>query len=52
MKNRSVKNEIIPVVLPGEKNPIKEDNGPRDDTNPEKLGKLKPAFDKKYGPGD
>jgi acetyl-CoA acyltransferase len=49
MKNGAIKREIIPVVPQGENQAITEDNGPREDTNPEKLSKLRPAFDKEYG---
>ena len=43
------KQEIVPVVVPGKDKAIVSDNGPRKDTALDKLGKLKGAFDKKYG---
>ena len=49
MGNGALKNEIVPIVLPGKGKPVIEDNGPRKDATVEKLGKLKPAFDRKYG---
>jgi acetyl-CoA C-acetyltransferase/acetyl-CoA acyltransferase len=39
--------EICPVYVNG--NAITEDNGPRADTSPAALGKLKPVFDRRYG---
>lgn len=48
-KNGIVKRELIPVVVPGRDKPIEFDNGPREDASLEKLGKLKGAFDRKYG---
>jgi acetyl-CoA C-acetyltransferase/acetyl-CoA acyltransferase len=39
--------EICPVYVNG--NAIIEDNGPRADTSMAALGKLKPAFDRRYG---
>ncbi|HNY66273.1 MAG TPA: acetyl-CoA C-acyltransferase [Deltaproteobacteria bacterium] len=44
-----LKKEIVPVVVPGKHKAIEHDNGPREDATPEKLGKLKGAFDRKYG---
>jgi acetyl-CoA C-acetyltransferase len=42
------KAEILPVQVPGKGGPttVANDEGPRKDTNPEALGKLKPAFKK------
>jgi acetyl-CoA C-acetyltransferase len=42
------KDEILPVQVPGKGGPttIAADEGPRKDTSPELLGKLKPAFKK------
>jgi acetyl-CoA C-acetyltransferase len=42
------KSEIVPVEVPGKGGPtvIQTDEGPRKDTSPEALGKLKPAFQK------
>ena len=44
-----LKREIVPVVVPGKDKAIERDNGPRADITLEKLGKLKSAFDRKYG---
>jgi acetyl-CoA acetyltransferase family protein len=44
-----MKQEIVPVVVPGKDRPIEKDNGPRADVSVEKLGKLRGAFDRKYG---
>lgn len=41
--------EVVPVTLPPTFLPIARDNGPRGDTSLEKMGKLKPAFDPRYG---
>ncbi|MBI9090825.1 MAG: thiolase family protein [Desulfobacterium sp.] len=41
--------DIVPVVLNGNSEPVVRDNGPRKDANFAKLSTLKPAFDKKYG---
>jgi acetyl-CoA C-acetyltransferase len=38
------KAEIVPIVVPAEKSSIENDEGPREDSTVEKLGKLKPAF--------
>jgi acetyl-CoA C-acetyltransferase len=42
------KNEILPVQVPGKGGPttVSADEGPRKDTSPEMLAKLKPAFKK------
>jgi acetyl-CoA acetyltransferase family protein len=48
-KKGILKKEIVPVVVPGKDKVIEHDNGPREDASPEKLGKLRGAFDKKYG---
>jgi len=40
--------EVVEVTLPPKFKPVKQDNGIRV-SNPEKLAKLKPAFDKKHG---
>ncbi len=47
--NPQVKKEIVPVVVPGKGALVTEDNGPREDTTMERAGKLKGAFDRKYG---
>ena len=41
--------EVCQVALPPKFAPIKRDNGIRGDSTTEKLLKLRPAFDKKYG---
>lgn len=41
--------EMTPVALPPKFTPIDRDNGVRGDTTPEKIAKLRPAFDKKHG---
>jgi len=41
--------EIVPVVVPGKERAIVSDNGPRKEATMEKIGKLKGAFDRKYG---
>jgi acetyl-CoA C-acetyltransferase len=38
------KPEILPLVVPAEKGNVDADEGPREDSTPEKLAKLKPAF--------
>jgi len=38
------KTEIVPIVVPAEKSTIENDEGPREDSTVEKLGRLKPAF--------
>lgn len=44
-----LKDEVVPVVVPGKDRAIVVDNGPRADASIEKLAKVKAAFDKKYG---
>lgn len=44
-----LKKEIVPVVVPGKDRAIEKDNGPRAGLSMEKIGALKPSFDKKYG---
>ena len=44
-----LKDEIIPVVVPGTDKAVMTDNGPRADATIEKLGKARPAFDRRYG---
>jgi len=36
--------EMLPLVVPAEKSSIDADEGPREDSTPERLSKLKPAF--------
>ncbi|HUR39248.1 MAG TPA: acetyl-CoA C-acetyltransferase [Planctomycetota bacterium] len=38
------KAEIVPILVPAEKSSIENDEGPREDSTVEKLGRLKPAF--------
>ena len=38
------KKETLPVVVPAEKKTVDADEGPREDSTPAKLAKLKPAF--------
>lgn len=45
----SLKDEIVPVVVPGKDKAIVNDNGPRKETTMDKISKLKGSFDKKYG---
>jgi acetyl-CoA acyltransferase len=49
IKNGKMRKEIVPVVVPGTGKAITEDNGPRSDATLEKMEKIKPAFEKKYG---
>lgn len=44
-----IKDDLLPVHLPPKFQSIDRDDGPRPDTTLEKLAKLKPAFDKKFG---
>ncbi|WP_103666210.1 thiolase family protein [Gracilimonas amylolytica] len=44
-----LKEELIPAKLPPKFEVVKQDNGFRDDTSMEKLGKLRPAFIKPHG---
>ncbi len=46
-KEGKLKEEIVPVTT--EKEFVEEDHGPREDQSLEKLKKLRPYFDKKYG---
>ncbi|HDQ05066.1 MAG TPA: thiolase family protein [Deltaproteobacteria bacterium] len=48
-QNGTMKKEIVPVVVPGTSKAITEDNGPRPDATLEKMTKIQPAFEKKYG---
>lgn len=41
--------EIVTVAPPPHFNAIAQDNGPRGDTSADKMGKLRPAFDKAFG---
>jgi len=48
-QNKTMKKEIVPVVVPGTSKTITEDNGPRADATLDNLAKIKPAFEKRYG---
>lgn len=41
--------QIVPVTVPGSFRIVREDNGIRGDSTPEKMASLKPAFDKTFG---
>jgi acetyl-CoA C-acetyltransferase len=43
-KSGRFKAEILPVVIPAEKQTFDADEGPREDSTPDRLAKLKPAF--------
>jgi acetyl-CoA acetyltransferase family protein len=47
-KNEFFRNELVPVDIPsikkGDVSPVSRDEGPREDTSIEKLGKLRPVF--------
>jgi fatty acid oxidation complex beta subunit FadI len=49
IKDGTLKKEIVPVVPPGKGKAIVEDNGPRGDISMEKVRRLSPAFDRRYG---
>ncbi|MEM7106434.1 MAG: thiolase family protein [Bacteroidota bacterium] len=49
MEKGHLQEEMCEVSLPPKFKSIKKDNGIRPDTNEEKLARLRPAFDKKYG---
>jgi acetyl-CoA acetyltransferase family protein len=49
MKKGKFKDEMVPVVVPGQVKAITEDNGPRPDATAESLARLKGAFDRRYG---
>ena len=44
-----LQHEMTEVALPPKFTPIKKDNGVRGDTSVDKIKKLRPAFDKKFG---
>ncbi|HEY3271079.1 MAG TPA: thiolase family protein [Geothrix sp.] len=48
MQSGAFKAEIVPIAVPGKKGDVivSEDEGPRSDTTPESLSKLRPAFKK------
>mgnify|MGYP001077010342 CR=1 FL=1 len=48
-KSGRARKEIVPVVPPGSGKAVITDNGPRADATAEKLGKLKPVFDRTNG---
>ncbi len=45
----ALRHEVTPVVPPGSGRAVAVDNGPRKDTTKERLARLKPAFDRRYG---
>lgn len=48
-KERRFEDSVVPVQLPPNFDAIDKDDGPRGDSTPEVLAKLRPVFDKKYG---
>ena len=44
-----LREEIVPIFPPPGYDPILDDVGPREDQSMEKLGRLKPIFDRRYG---
>jgi len=48
-KSGALKKEVVPVVPPGSAKAVDRDNGPRESATVEKLSKIKPAFDRRYG---
>ncbi|WP_291271426.1 thiolase family protein [Geothrix sp.] len=48
MQSGAFRNEIVPIAVPGKKGDLilSEDEGPRADSTPESLSKLRPAFKK------
>ncbi len=44
-----LREEIVPIFPPPRHEPILDDIGPREDQSMEQLGRLKPAFDRRYG---
>jgi len=44
-----LEDQIVPALVPPRFKPIAKDNGVRGDTSLEKLGKLPPAFDRRFG---
>jgi acetyl-CoA acyltransferase len=49
IKEGKIKDEIVPVVVPGQSKAISIDNGPREEATVDRLSNLKGAFDRKYG---
>jgi acetyl-CoA acyltransferase len=49
MKSGRMKQESVPLFLPGSAKPIQDDVGPRDGQTMEALSKLKPIFDRRHG---
>ena len=49
IKEGKLRDEIVPVVIPGQSKAIAVDNGPREEATVDRISKLKGAFDKKYG---
>ncbi|OHD65971.1 MAG: hypothetical protein A2176_04210 [Spirochaetes bacterium RBG_13_51_14] len=49
IKSGKLRDEIVPVVVPGQGKAIAEDNGPREDATVDRISKLRGAFDSRYG---
>jgi acetyl-CoA acetyltransferase family protein len=49
IKEGRIKDEVVPVVVPGKSNAITVDNGPREEATVDRLSNLKGAFDRRYG---
>jgi acetyl-CoA acetyltransferase family protein len=49
LKSGKIRDEMVPVVVPGQGTGIVTDNGPREEATAERLSKLRGAFDKRYG---
>ena len=49
IENGNIGPDVCEVALPPKFKPVKVDNGVRGDSKLEKIAKLRPAFDKKYG---
>jgi acetyl-CoA acyltransferase len=48
-KDHIFEEDIIPINVPPKFDLVDQDNGPRGDTTVERLSKLRPVFDKKFG---
>jgi acetyl-CoA acyltransferase len=48
-RDGKLQTQIVPVTVPGSFRIVREDNGIRGDSTPEKMASLKPAFDKTFG---
>ncbi|OHD70172.1 MAG: hypothetical protein A2W19_05130 [Spirochaetes bacterium RBG_16_49_21] len=49
IKEGKLKQEIVPVVVPGQSTAVAMDNGPRGEATMDQLSRLGGAFDKRYG---